>query len=47
MVLPLRGRLDSIGRMMVGDFLVGKGCRQRVLGQSPFLQRLQGISIWT
>ena len=36
MVLPIRGHLDSIGRMMVGDYYIGRGCRQRGLSQSLF-----------
>ena len=36
MVLPISGHLDSIARMMVGDYYIGRGSRQRALGQSPF-----------
>ena len=36
MVLPIRGHLDSIGRMMLGDYYIGRGCRQHGLSQSLF-----------
>ena len=36
MVLPIRGYLDDIKRLMVGDFYIGRGCRQRGLGRSEF-----------
>ena len=36
MVLPIRGCLDDIKRVMVGDFYKGRGCRQRGLGKSEF-----------
>ena len=36
MVLPIRGCLDDIMRMMVGDFYTGRGCRQRGLGRIEF-----------
>ena len=36
MVLPLRGYLDDIKRMMVGDFYIGRGCQQRGLGRSEY-----------
>ena len=35
-VLPVRGYLDEIKRMMLGDFYIGRGCRQRGLGRSEF-----------
>ena len=47
MVLPIRGHLDSIGRMMVGDYYIGRGCRQRGLSQSLFCNDFEGVSIWT
>ena len=31
MVVPGRGYLDVIRRMMIGDYYVGRGCRQRNL----------------
>ena len=36
MILPIRGHLDSIARLMVGGCCIGRGCRQRGLPQSPF-----------
>ena len=36
LVLPVRGHLDAINRLMTGDFYVGKGSRQRALKRSMF-----------
>ena len=36
MVLPIRGYLDDIRRMLVGDFHIGRGCRQRGLSRSEY-----------
>ena len=35
-VIPVRGHLDSIARLMAGDQYIGRGCRQRKLEQSQF-----------
>ena len=35
-VLPIRGHLDSIARMMIGDCFFDRGSRQRSLSQSLF-----------
>ena len=36
MVLPSRGHLDTINRMMTGDYFIGRGSRQRSLKKSIF-----------
>ena len=36
MVLPIRRHLGGIKRMLVGDFYIGRGCRQRGLGRSEY-----------
>ena len=36
MVVPGRGYLDDISRMMIGDYYIGRGCRQRNLEKSPY-----------
>ena len=36
MVLPIRAHLDSIKRLMVGDFYIGRGSRERGLTKSVF-----------
>ena len=36
MVVPIRGCLEEIRRVMLGDYDVGRGCRQRNLGASLF-----------
>ena len=34
MVLPIRGHLDAIKRLLKGDLYIGRGSRQRSLGKS-------------
>ena len=36
MVLTVRGFLDDIKCMMIGDFYMGRGCRQRGFGRSEY-----------
>ena len=36
MVLPIREHLDEVKRLLVGDYYIGRGCRQRGLGRSIF-----------
>ena len=36
MVLPIRAHLDSVKRLMLGDYYIGRGSRQRSLAKSAF-----------
>ena len=36
MVVPVRGYLDDIRRMMVGDYYIGRGSRERNLRRSIY-----------
>ena len=36
MVVPTRGHLDAIRRLMKGDFYIGRGARQRTLSCSRY-----------
>ena len=35
-ILPVRGCLEEVGRLMRGDFYIGRGSRQRSLKRSTF-----------
>ena len=36
MVLPVRGHLDPVKRLLKGDLKIGRGSRQRSLGKSRY-----------
>ena len=36
MVLPVRGHLDAVKRLLMGDLYIGRGSRQRSLGKSRY-----------
>ena len=36
MVLPIREHLDVVKRLLLGDYYIGRGSRQRGLGRSTF-----------
>ena len=36
MVVPVRGHLDTVRRLLRGDFYVGLGCKQRDLQRSLY-----------
>ena len=41
MVLPVRGHLDAIKRLLKGDIYIGRGSRQRSLAKSRFCKTFQ------
>ena len=41
MVAPTRGHLDSIGKLMRGDFYTGRGSRQRKIERSEFCNNVK------
>ena len=45
LVVPIRGHLDSIKRLLKGDVYLGRGSRQRSLPKSRYC--IQGLTGWT
>ena len=43
LVVPTRGCLDAVRRLLRGDLYIGRGCRQRGLAKEPLVQRLQSV----
>ena len=45
-ILPVRGCLEEVNRLMRGDFYIGKGSRQRSLKRSTFANGFQSLRVW-
>ena len=46
LVVPVRGHLDSIKRLLKGDIYIGPRVQTTVTSQEPILQYVQGIASW-
>ena len=45
MVVPVRGHLDSIKRLLMGDRYIGRG--SAISWQEPLLQYVESIAVWS
>ena len=46
LVVPVRGHLDSMKRLLRGDVYIGRGSRQRSLPKSRYCKHLQSLTGW-
>ena len=46
LVVPVRGHLDSIKRLLKGDVYIGRGSRQRSLPKSRYCNTFKGVTGW-
>ena len=46
LIVPVRGHLDSIKRLLKGDVYIGLWVQTAVTSEEPVLQHVQGVTGW-